>query len=65
MAAKLHTAICFFLPGENKAPWKYRNIGDLESFYKFATSHGVAYVNIYFKIDKKFSHRKWLKQASN
>ena len=57
----IFSAIIFFDPELNKMPKKYRNISNLENFAKFAQKEGAWYMNVYFKKDRKFSHRKYLK----
>lgn len=60
---KIFTGIIFFDPTTGINPRKYRNISNLSNFLKFAQKSGGVYVNLYFKDNKKFSHRESLTGA--
>lgn len=59
----LFTGIIFFDPLSQIQPRKYRNISNVPNFLKFAKKSGGVYVNLYFKENKKFSHRESLTGA--
>jgi hypothetical protein len=60
---KIYNAIIFYAPEMGIKPKKYRNISKLDNFLKFALKDGGTYVNLYFAIDAKFSHREYLTGA--
>jgi hypothetical protein len=60
MSKQLFTVIVFFRPETGIKPRKYRNVSNVENMAKFALKSGAWYMNLYDKIEGKFSTRVYV-----
>lgn len=60
-AKELRNAIVFFHHSKDIKPMKYRGISNKANFEKMCREKDALYINYYFKENKAFEGRVWLK----
>lgn len=56
---KVYNAIVFFKPESKIKTRKYRNISQIDNFYKYCIREGAWYVNVYDATNKSYIKRQY------